>query len=184
MYKKIIALIVCTSIMCVFKTPVESTEVIPTKAETTHEMEVTEVELPTVTTTLDVYYNIPLSYDLQREIVAIADRYDLDLDIIYAMIYVESGFDINAVGDHGEAIGLMQIQPRWSWQYMAGLGIDEVVDPVANVEVGCYILYDFYSQYGSYEEALCRYNSGRAQNCAGYEYASKVLEYAEVLRNE
>jgi soluble lytic murein transglycosylase-like protein len=104
----------------------------------------------------------------------IAVRSGVDPAIVKAIIREESGGNPNAVGDGGESIGLMQIQPRWHRAKMEELGIVSLFDPQENVIVGCNILAELYDKYGNYEDALSVYNSGNTKD--GREYAERILK--------
>ena len=103
----------------------------------------------------------------------IAVRSGVDPNIVKAIIMEESGGNPNAVGDNGESIGLMQIQPKHHQKRMEELGIVSLFDPQENVILGCSILSDLYDKYGNYEDALSVYNSGNTKD--GREYAEKIL---------
>lgn len=103
----------------------------------------------------------------------IAVRSGVDPNIVKAIIKEESGGDPNAVGDSGESIGLMQIQPKHHKKRMEELGIVSLFDPQENVILGCSILSDLYDKYGNYEDALSVYNSGNAED--GKAYAERIL---------
>nr|DAP61127.1 MAG TPA: hypothetical protein [Caudoviricetes sp.] len=103
----------------------------------------------------------------------IATRSGVDPNIVKAIIKEESGGNPNAVGDGGESIGLMQIQPRWHRAKMEELGIVSLFDPQENVILGCSILSDLYDKYGNYEDALSVYNSGNIHD--GKQYAERIL---------
>lgn len=103
----------------------------------------------------------------------IATRCGVDPNIVKAIIKEESNGNPNAVGDGGESIGLMQIQPRWHREKMEELGIVNLYDPQENVILGCAILPDLYDKYGNYEDALSVYNSGNAED--GKAYAERIL---------
>lgn len=103
----------------------------------------------------------------------IATRSGVDPNIVKAIIVEESGGNPNAVGDGGESIGLMQIQPKHHKKKMEELGIVSLFDPQENVILGCSILSDLYDKYGNYEDALSVYNSGNTKD--GREYAEKIL---------
>ena len=55
--------------------------------------------------------------------------------MVLAMGFYESGFDPEAVGDHGNSIGWMQVQPRWHQERMDRLGVTDLKDPVQNAMV-------------------------------------------------
>lgn len=104
----------------------------------------------------------------------IAVRSGVDPNIVKAIIMEESGGNPNAVGDNGESIGLMQIQPKHHQKRMEELGIVSLFDPQENVILGCSILSDLYDKYGNYEDALSVYNSGNTKD--GKAYAESILK--------
>ena len=103
----------------------------------------------------------------------IAVRSGVDPNIVKAIIQEESGGNPNAIGDNGESIGLMQIQPKHHKKRMEELGIVSLFDPQENVILGCSILSDLYDKYGNYEDALSVYNSGNTED--GKAYAERIL---------
>lgn len=103
----------------------------------------------------------------------IAVRSGVDPNIVKAIIVEESGGNPNAVGDNGESIGLMQIQPKHHQKRMEELGIVNLYDPQENVILGCAILSDLYDKYRNYEDALSVYNSGNTED--GKAYAERIL---------
>ena len=103
----------------------------------------------------------------------IAVRSGVDPNIVKAIIKEESGGNPSAIGDNGESIGLMQIQPKHHQKRMEELGIVSLFDPQENVILGCAILSDLYDKYGNYEDALSVYNSGNTVD--GRDYAERIL---------
>lgn len=103
----------------------------------------------------------------------IATRSGVDPAIVKAIIMEESGGNPNALGDNGESIGLMQIQPKHHKKRMEELGIVSLFDPQENVILGCSILSDLYDKYGNYYDALSVYNSGNTED--GKAYAERIL---------
>nr|DAN19570.1 MAG TPA: hypothetical protein [Caudoviricetes sp.] len=103
----------------------------------------------------------------------IAVRSGVDPNIVKAIIKEESGGNPSAIGDNGESIGLMQIQPKHHQKRMEELGIVSLFDPQENVILGCAILSDLYDKYGNYEDALSVYNSGNTED--GKAYAERIL---------
>ena len=106
----------------------------------------------------------------------IATSYGLDPDIVRAVIEVESGGDPEAVGDGGESIGLMQIQPKWHGERMARLGVTDLFDPYENVLTGCDILAEKLAEYGNLHDALSAYNAGRPCDNGYAEHVLKEIE--------
>lgn len=114
------------------------------------------------------YFDVPLDNDLQDYIMDICEDRGIEPAIAFSIIKYESGFDPNAVGDHGNSIGLMQVQPRWHYARMNELGVSDLTDPYQNVTVGLDLFADLLDQYGSVEYALMAYNGGSA-------YATRMI---------
>ena len=136
--------------------------------------------IATAIDTPELYQDKPLS-TVQIEVKGIsnemiddiATRSGVNPNIVKAIIKEESGGNPNAVGDNGESIGLMQIQPKQHKKRMEELGIVSLFDPQENVIVGCNILAELYDKYGNYEDALSVYNSGNTED--GKAYAERIL---------
>lgn len=140
-------------------------EVLPTaivlnaseEATETTEAETTE---PGTEPQFSGYDFIPLPEEFQVQVYDLCVEYCISFNIIMAVIKTESAFKMDIVGDKGNSIGLMQIQPRW-WQNKAteyGLNIYE---PIDNVHLGIIILTDMMKRNGyDLDKALKQYNSG------------------------
>ncbi len=114
-----------------------------------------------------------------RPLVAeVADRYGVDPRLIAAVITVETRWDPDAVGAHGER-GLMQILPS-TGEWLAGvMGLEtyDLSDPATSVEMGTFYLSALIDEYGSEDIALAVYNGG-PRAAAGWEtnpYRQRVL---------
>lgn len=129
-------------------------------------------------TTAPERYDIPLPEDLQDYLIATAHSYGLDPALVIAVIWRESCYQVDAVGDDGQAIGLMQIQPRWHRERMDQLGVTDLGDPRSNILVGCDILAEMIGQYGV-TGGLTYYRWGRSDGDGAY--AAEVLAYADEL---
>lgn len=159
----------------------EPTEVIIAPEET-----IPEVPEPIVETEPIGYYDVPLSTNIQDHIFALCGYYDIEPEIIIAMIRKESNFEIGAMGDGGNSYGLMQIQPRWHQERMDRLGVTDLTDPYQNITVGVdYLAECIEMGGGSLEWGLMAYNGGpsyaremRANGEISY-YAQIVLQWAE-----
>ena len=92
-----------------------------------------------------------------------AAQFELDPDLVYAIIKTESGFDSQAVSSAG-AKGLMQLtQETFDWiasLYPTEDGGADVFQPEDNIHCGCALLRLLLDQYGSLEVALAAYNAG------------------------
>lgn len=111
---------------------------------------------------IDIYL-VDLDADLQRYIIETCKEYQINPSIVIAMCFYESSFNADAVGDNGECMGLMGINPRWCWPEMEKLDCPDMKDPYQNVTVGIDILAQKMTKYdGNPEMALMSYNAGDA----------------------
>ena len=79
------------------------------------------------------------------------------------MCFYESSFNVDAIGDNGECMGLMGINPRWCWPEMEKLNCPDMRDPYQNVTVGIDIFAQKLAKYDwNTEMALMSYNAGDA----------------------
>lgn len=168
-----------------FVTESESEPVETVAVETTEAVEPTiPVTTEAVKTTL--YFDVPLSQDLQDHIFALCSERGIDPAIIIAMILQESSYNASAIGDSGNSLGLMQIQPRWNRERMNELNCHDLLDPYQNVTVGIDILADYLNQ-GSLEWSLMAYNGGptyasnNISNGVLSQYARNVMYNSSIL---
>ena len=95
-----------------------------------------------------------------------AKEYDVDENLVFAVIKAESNFDENAVS-HKNAIGLMQIMEDTADDIATRYGIDidheKIKEEVANVEnninIGTKYLSTLLEKYGNKEVAVAAYNA-------------------------
>ena len=108
-------------------------------------------------------YPVNLDADLQRYIIETCEEYRINPSIIIAMCFYESSFNADAIGDNGEGMGLMGINPRWCWPEMEKLNCPDMRDPYQNVTVGIDIFAQKLAKYDwNTEMALMAYNAGDA----------------------
>lgn len=174
-----------------------STEIyirVEAEEETTSCIEET-IERPTVG---DIeYYDVELSKELQKYIIKNCEKYKISPALVMAIIERESECDAEAVGDNGNSLGLMQIQPKWHQWRADELGCLDWMNPYDNVTVGIHILAELFSRYGDdVYTVLMAYNGGagyaKEMNAKGVisEYALKVnaraeeLEHCDIAREE
>jgi len=86
-----------------------------------------------------------------------AAKYDLDPDLLSAVIQTESGFRTEAVSAAG-ARGLMQLMPGTA----RSLGVGNSADPRENVDAGARYLKAQITRFGSVSKGLAAYNAGPA----------------------
>jgi soluble lytic murein transglycosylase-like protein len=106
----------------------------------------------------------------------------IDPDLIYSVIRAESGFNPSAVSPKG-ALGLMQLMP----QTAARLGVQNAMDPTANVEGGTRYLRDLLALYhNDLIKALAAYNAGpeRVEQYHGVPPYPETVDYVgRVIRD-
>lgn len=118
--------------------------------------------------------DVPLDGETQAFLRSACEEAGITYELALAVIRQETDFR-NIVGDNGDSIGYMQIQPRWNEERMERLGVTDLADPYSNFRVGCDFIAELLSKY-TLEEALTAYNSGKAGQS---EYATSVIGYME-----
>jgi hypothetical protein len=94
--------------------------------------------------------------DLRTLAVEVARRHGVDPELVLAVVAVESAFRPNAVSPKG-AQGLMQLMPRTA----GSLGVEDPLDPAANLDGGTRYLGSLLTLYGGdLQRALAAYNAG------------------------
>lgn len=110
-------------------------------------------------------YIYPMKY--QEIVNDMAEEYQLDPSLVFAVIHTESKFDQNALSS-AQAKGLMQITDdtfRWA-QKRAGeqeMNPENLYIPKTNIRYGCYILVLLSEQFDDIETVLAAYNAGQGR---------------------
>lgn len=103
----------------------------------------------------------PLEY--RDEIEKASEEFDVPIEIICAVIYVESRFDPSVTSSVG-ARGLMQIMPATFKDIQKALKTDytddDLYDPAVNIRAGTYYLSYLYKILGDWELVHAAYNAG------------------------
>ncbi|MDX6438192.1 MAG: soluble lytic murein transglycosylase [Gaiellaceae bacterium] len=128
-----------------------------------------------------------LRYPLRYEqiVTGHAENYNLDPQLVAAVIYQESKFDANAVSSSG-AVGLMQLLPETA-QGIAdrtgghGWHESDLVNPELNIRYGSWYLRHLLDKYGSEELALAAYNAGQS-NVDRWRDEGVGIQFAETRR--
>ena len=137
------------------------------------------------TTEKVIYYDIPLSKELQDYTRKICEKYgNVDETLVYALIKQESNFRVKALGDNGKSKGLMQIQEMWHKKRMKKLGVDSLMTAKGNIRVGIDILSEKIDKYDDLGKALTAYNAGDGGAYKYYfskgiyanDYAKKIIK--------
>lgn len=163
--------------------PVESTISEPEFVEiSTEKFDISTMNQPT-----PQLWDVPLDAELQIFITELCAKNHIAPELVLAMIERESTYRADAIGDSGNSFGLMQIQKKFHLERMERLGVDNLLDPYQNVQVGIDYLAELLGK-GNTAYALMSYNGGpdygKAMVNRGEisEYAEAVLQAAELLQ--
>ena len=125
--------------------------------------------------------------EYQEYVCEIAESYELEPELIFAMIEAESSGRPKVVSKAG-CIGLMQISPKWHWDRMEKLGVTDLTDPYSNILVGCDFVAELFSRHDDVHTVLMCYNEGeyggaveRAEEGKYSKYAKKIVARYESL---
>ena len=154
------------------------------------EVSIEKVELDVVTAHETVFYNVPLSEELQLHIFEECEKHNIAPAIVIAMIEKESSYDASKIGDNGDSLGLMQIQPKWHKERMERLGCTDLLDPFQNVTVGIDYISELIRIDSDLYWVLMAYNGGNLYSTVRMDsgnysdYALSVTERASELAKE
>lgn len=136
-------------------------------------------------TTKKLYTNIPLSARFQHYIDDKCKSYGISTNVVMATIWKESNFDIDIMGDNGEAYGLMQIQKKWHKARMKKVGATDLLNCYDNVNVGIDYLAELYKIYnGNWHKTLMAYNGGHAYCKRRVKAGLKNSPYSRMIMNK
>ena len=133
-------------------------------------------------------YDVPLEGKLQHYIAFLCEQNDIDIELVLAIIDVESNYTPTAISGDGSAVGLMQIIPWCHSDRIQRLGVTDVLDPYQNVEVGIDCLAYLFRAHGkeNVSYVLMCYNQGEggaasslAQGITETYYSQTVLKAKE-----
>ncbi|OOB80385.1 MAG: lytic transglycosylase [Epulopiscium sp. Nuni2H_MBin003] len=102
---------------------------------------------------------------LKEYVMTLADKYEIDYLLIYAIIQTETHFDTNAVS-RSNAKGLMQIMDQtgnWAAEELDLINFEpqDLFDPFTNIKIGTWYISKLIKQYGNdIDKALMAYNAG------------------------
>ena len=104
--------------------------------------------------------------EIARSIIEVSRHYDLEPELILAMIFTESRFDVFAESEAG-AVGLMQLRPATAMAVADELELDWkgrrlLTDPQINILLGTSYLHSLLQRYDGHglDYALAAYNVG------------------------
>jgi hypothetical protein len=106
--------------------------------------------------------NIPLSYELQHYTYQRCLDEELDYELVLALMWRESRFQVDAVGHNENGTqdsGVMQINDVNKGWLLEDHGITDLMDPYQNIDAGTIILGNYTEKYGA-QAALMAYQYG------------------------
>lgn len=151
-----------------------------TTAEQQTTTAIVEVETETVAEPTYNLCDIPLDAELQIWVFDYCKDKKLNPYLIFAMCERESQCKADTVGDNGNSLGIMQIQPKWHQERMDRLGCTDLLDARQNIIIGVDILLELYSKNEDTAWVLMAYNGGVAYADRYYE-TGNISEYAEYI---
>ena len=107
-----------------------------------------------------------LHIDYQKLVNQYAKEYELEPELIFAVIKTESNFKADAKSSQN-AYGLMQItESTLNWAMFredqnAEYTVEDLYDPETNIKYGCLILSLLLQEFKDTDTALAAYNAGR-----------------------
>lgn len=127
---------------------------------------------------------VPLNEYEQETAQEIADNYGVQVELLYAIMYAESGYDSDACSYNGSSVGIMQIN-KINYGWLSDLlGINDLYDYRQNVTAGAFMISDLISRYGGYEKALICYKYGEAGAASLWEEGRSDTAYIDKIMGE
>lgn len=124
------------------------------------------------------------SYD----VIAAAYEWDIDPWKLFALIYVESTWSLDAVSTVG-ACGITQIVPKWHRDKYPGLTCTDLHnDPRTAIHLAAAIIKQHHTRFNSYARAFEAYNAGPKRVLENnvpsrtIEYRNKIINLSVFLR--
>lgn len=128
-----------------------------------------------------VYYDVPLSEDIQDYIRGLCDEMDVPMALVIAIIDTESTFQSTIISKTYD-YGLMQINRNNHEWLSETYGVSNFLDPYENVYCGITILSSLLSDFDTVEQAVVAYNRGAtgarnlfSQGIYSTEYSQEVM---------
>lgn len=112
--------------------------------------------------TLTVYYDVPLSKELQDYTNTISDEYDVPVPLILAIMEKESNFDVDAKSSTND-YGIMQINKCNHTYLKETLGFTDIMNAKNNIHSGVFMVSKLYHKYDNdLHKTMMAYNCGEA----------------------
>lgn len=111
--------------------------------------------------TIIIKINYPQKYSEYVE--KYAQEYNIEKELIYAMIKAESGFKHDAISNK-EAIGLMQLMEGTAYEVAKEIGQEitkqDLINAETNIKLGTKYISNLLNKYRNIELAITAYNAG------------------------
>ena len=131
-----------------------------------------------------LYESVPLDDEYKLFVIEKCVDMGISPAVVFAMMYHESRYQADTVGDGGNSLGILQVQPRWHSERMKRLGCYDLLDFYQNVTVALDYLGELLERYdGDLMKALTAYNRGHYDGVVT-NYAYLVTEEAERIGEE
>lgn len=124
------------------------------------------------------YKDTYISEEIQGYVNEVAQLYDLNPNLILAMIEAESSGRAKVVSKAG-CVGLMQVSPKWHKDRMDRLGVTDLTDAYGNILVGCDYVAEMFAKYDDVYCVLMGYNQGEYGGAIGKAMEGKYSKYAK-----
>ena len=176
------ALVICGELN---RTPVTTIKA-DTKPCKTYIVTAEEPEEPEQIKTRD---DVAIDIDTQEWLIDYCYGLNISPYLIMAICESESDCNPQAIGDNGDSIGIMQIQPKWHYERMANLNVNDLTDTKGNIMVGIDYLLELFNKNQELSWVLMAYNGGEAyanrltDKGVISEYATKVINRSTELES-
>lgn len=105
------------------------------------------------------YYDIPLSKELQKYVMEKAKEYNLDHELVLAVMSLESSFNPSLISRTND-YGLMQINKVNHARLKKEVGVKDFLNPYDSIDAGIFMLGELHDRYKDTHQILMAYNFG------------------------
>ncbi len=116
-----------------------------------------------------VPYDVPLTIEQQKIVEKVAERFYISEELIYGVMWVESKYNVNAIGKNAQYLGIMQISKSNLKILKQYCGVTDLMDFEQNVVAGSYYLRTYLTRYNGNKHISLLYYHG------GYKYANRLI---------
>lgn len=116
-----------------------------------------------------VQYSVPLTIEQQKIVEKVAERFYISEELIFGVMWVESKYNVNAIGKNSNYLGIMQVAKSNLSILKRYCGVTDLMDFEQNVIAGAYYLRTYLTRYNDNIHVALLYYHG------GYKYANRLL---------